>query len=89
MVTALPPTDEPAKLRLELKLCPTCDREDAMQEAWLASLEGRRPARAVNTFAQRERRYRQRVRASGCAQGLTAGRSRVVTSADLRVRRGR
>ncbi len=32
-----------------------------MQEAWLAKLEGRSPARAVNTFAQRERRHRQRM----------------------------
>jgi hypothetical protein len=36
------------------------DREDAVQEAWLAALEGRNPARAVNTFAQRERRHRRR-----------------------------
>jgi hypothetical protein len=89
MPSPLPLTDDPAKLRLELKLCPACDREDAMQEAWLASLEGRRPHRAVNTFAQRERRYRQRVRASGCAQRFGAGRGRVVAPADLRSSRAR
>ena len=49
-----------AKLALELRLCPRMDREDALQEAWLAALEGRNPARAVNTFAQRERRHRSR-----------------------------
>ena len=57
----LPRTDRPDRLKLELALCPSCDREDAMQEAWLAKLEGRSPARAVNTFAQRERRHRQRM----------------------------
>jgi hypothetical protein len=63
VITALPPTaDAPAaaKLRLELRLTPTVDREDAAQEAWLAHLEGRSPARAVNTFSQRERRHRKR-----------------------------
>jgi hypothetical protein len=53
------------KLRLELRLTPTVDREDAAQEAWLAHLQGRNPARAVNTFAQRERRHRRRQRAAG------------------------
>jgi hypothetical protein len=53
------------KLRLELRLTPTVDREDAAQEAWLAHLQGRNPARAVNTFAQRERRHRRRQRAVG------------------------
>ena len=55
-----PPAPRPDKLDLELRLCPARDREDAMQEAWLAALEGRNPARAVNTFAQRERRHRRR-----------------------------
>ncbi len=61
MPSLLPQTDRPDRLKLELALCPSCDREDAMQEAWLAKLEGRSPARAVNTFAQRERRHRQRM----------------------------
>ncbi len=55
-----PPAPRPDKLDLELRLCPSRDREDALQEAWLAALEGRNPARAVNTFAQRERRHRKR-----------------------------
>jgi len=66
-----PPAPRPDKLDLELRLCPARDREDAMQEAWLAALEGRNPARAVNTFAQRERRHRRRE----AALGLDAGRS--------------
>jgi hypothetical protein len=35
-------------------------REDALQEAWVAFLSGRDPARAVNTYARRERRRRMR-----------------------------
>ncbi|MFM1881648.1 MAG: hypothetical protein RJA05_57 [Planctomycetota bacterium] len=67
----LPNTPLAAKLALELRLCPGIDREDALQEAWLAALEGRNPARAVNTFAQRERRHRRRE----AALGVDAGRS--------------
>ena len=62
----LPETPFAAKLALELRLCPGMDREDAVQEAWLAALEGRNPARAVNTFAQRERRYRKRETVFDC-----------------------
>lgn len=62
----LPATPFAAKLALELRLCPGMDREDAVQEAWLAALEGRNPARAVNTFAQRERRHRRREPAIAC-----------------------
>ena len=50
------------RLSLELRLVREPDRADAEQEAWVARLEGRNPATAVNTFAQRERRYRKRVR---------------------------
>ena len=67
----LPNTPFAAKLALELRLCPGIDREDAVQEAWLAALEGRNPARAVNTFAQRERRHRRRE----TALGVDAGRA--------------
>lgn len=49
------------RLALELRLVVEWDREDAVQEAWLALLEGRDPARAVNTFARRERRHRRRM----------------------------
>jgi hypothetical protein len=64
------------KLTLELRLTPGVDREDAAQEAWLAHLTGRNPARAVNTFAQRERRHRKRQRAVG-------GRAEVLGAREL------
>ena len=57
----LPPVTNAAKLSLELRLVPRPVREDAVQEAWLAFLSGHDPARAVNTFAQRERRLRRRL----------------------------
>ncbi len=56
-----PPLRDDRRLALELRLVVWLDREDAVQEAWLAHLEGRNPARAVNTFAQRERRHRRRM----------------------------
>ncbi len=56
-----PPLRDDRRLALELRLVVWPDREDAVQEAWLAHLEGRNPARAVNTFAQRERRHRRRM----------------------------
>lgn len=59
------------KLSLELRLTPRADRDDAAQEAWLAKLEGRNPARAVATYAQRERRRRMRER-SATECGLAA-----------------
>jgi hypothetical protein len=59
--SVLPPLREHRKLRLELRLVVWMDRDDAVQEAWLAHLEGRNAARAVNTFARRERRHRQRM----------------------------
>ena len=58
--TTLPPVTGSAKLNLELRLVPHPHREDAIQEAWLAFLSGRDPARAVNTFSRRERRLRRR-----------------------------
>ncbi|MBX3751879.1 MAG: hypothetical protein KF897_17510, partial [Opitutaceae bacterium] len=58
------------------RLTPGVDREDATQEAWLAHLQGRNPARAVNTFAQRERRHRKRQRAVG-------GRAEVLGAREL------
>ncbi len=60
MNTTLPPVCGAAKLNLELRLVPRPYREDAVQEAWLAFLSGRDPARAVNTFSRRERRHRRR-----------------------------
>ena len=57
----LPPAGNRGQLIYELRFVAQIDREDAIQEAWLAFLEGRNPARAVNTFAQRERRRRQKL----------------------------
>jgi len=59
--SVMPSLRDDRKLALELRLVVEPDREDAVQEAWLAHLEGRSPARAVNTFAQRERRRRRRT----------------------------
>ena len=39
---------------------PARHREDAMQEAWLAHLEGRDPARAADTYRKRELRHERR-----------------------------
>jgi len=60
MNTLLPPIRDTNRLNLELRLTPGACREDAIQEAWLAHLERRDPATAVNTYARRERRHRQR-----------------------------
>ncbi len=59
--SVLPPLQDHRKLALELRLVVRTDRDDAVQEAWVAHLEGRNPARAVNTYARRERRHRQRM----------------------------
>jgi hypothetical protein len=61
MSGVLPPVLDDRKLALELRLVMVRDREDALQEAWLAYLEGRSPIRAVNTYARRENRWRQRM----------------------------
>jgi len=60
MNTTLPPVRSADQLGLELRLVPHTERDDAVQEAWLAFLSGRDPARAVNTFSRRERRLRRR-----------------------------
>tara|TARA_B100001094_G_C18076205_1_gene742739 strand:- start:465 stop:743 length:279 start_codon:yes stop_codon:yes gene_type:complete len=56
----LPPVEDSRRLALELRLTPRHLKEDALQEAWLAHLDGRDPARAVNTFVVREKRHRKR-----------------------------
>ena len=85
MPSPLPQTDRPDRLKLELALCPSCDREDAVQEAWLAKLEGRSPARAVNTFAQRERRHRQRMTPMSVALGRIGNSDPAPDDEDLAV----
>jgi hypothetical protein len=61
MAQELPTLPDSGPLLTELRFVNPKDREDAVQEAWLAHLEGRNPARAVATFAQRLRRDRQRT----------------------------
>jgi hypothetical protein len=61
MKMKLPPVPYNVPLLTELRFVNLKDRADAIQEAWLAHLEGRDPARAVATFAQRLRRNRQRT----------------------------
>ncbi len=61
MNATLPPVCTVDRLSLELRLVPHAYREDAVQEAWLAFLSGHDPARAVNTYARRERRLRRRM----------------------------
>ncbi|HMN97418.1 MAG TPA: hypothetical protein PKC43_06320 [Phycisphaerales bacterium] len=56
----LPPVSDLRRLRLELRLVPASHREDAMQVAWIAYLEGRDPAVAVNSWWAAERRRRRR-----------------------------
>lgn len=70
MTTTLPPTTEIRRLRLELRLAPHRMRDDALQEAWVAFLSGRDPARAVNTYARRERRRRMRWLPLQIADGM-------------------
>jgi len=68
MTRQLPPTADASHLALELRLVRASDKDDALQEAWVAHLEGRNPARAVNTFAQRELRRRRREMAKSDMQ---------------------
>ena len=66
----LPTLLDSAALQTELRFVNPKDRDDAIQEAWLAHLEGRDPARAVATFAQRLRRDRQRTLVSSAVTEL-------------------
>jgi len=49
-----------ALLKRELSLCAPSQREDAVNEAWVAHLEGRSVVQAVNTFRKREEKYASR-----------------------------
>ena len=49
-----------AALRLVLSATPERHREDAIQEAWVAYLEGRDAARAANRYQMNELRYERR-----------------------------
>jgi hypothetical protein len=68
MSRALPPVCDPVRLKAELARVPTGAREDAVQESWVAFLDGRDPVRAVGAFAHLERRRRQ-LNLSSCLAG--------------------
>lgn len=58
----LPPCRDADRLRLVLRMVPGPLREEAVQIAWLAHLEGEDPARTVDTWREAERRRRRRER---------------------------
>jgi len=60
MTHVLPPTCDAGRLQAELQCLPKADRDDAVQESWLAYLAGLDPVRALKGFARRERRWRRR-----------------------------
>jgi hypothetical protein len=60
MALPLPPIKNAEKLAREIELVCEQDRDDAIQEAWLAHAEGRDPIQAVKTYAVREYRLRER-----------------------------
>jgi hypothetical protein len=70
MPLPLPIVPKTGPLLTELRFVKPQDRDDAVQEAWLAHLEGRNPARAVATYAQRLRRDRQRTVVSSAVTDL-------------------
>jgi len=50
----------PGLSKEQLERIPPRFREDAIQEAWVAHLEGRKPWAAVVTFLKREKRHEER-----------------------------
>lgn len=56
-----------SRLLIELALVSPGDRDDAMQEAWLAKLSGRSQTSAVRSFRRREARHRSRDLEGGAA----------------------
>jgi len=61
-IALLPPCNFKRAWRLIRRTHPS-DKEDAMQEAWLAHLQGDDPCRGIDRFRDKERR-RQKRRAS-------------------------
>jgi hypothetical protein len=66
----LPPVSDINKLHAELALVSRKDREDAMQESWVAHLSGEDAIQAVKTYAVREMRYRKRNRNHGMVHDI-------------------
>jgi hypothetical protein len=60
MVSPLPPFANPEVLSAALSRVPVGLREDAIQEAWVAHLEGGDPLDAIQRFDTRERRHKKR-----------------------------
>jgi hypothetical protein len=60
MTTTFPPVKDVAKLRREWQLVPSRFREDALQEAWVAHLEGRSAIAAMHNYTKRERKHERR-----------------------------
>jgi len=56
----LPPTQNPARLLAEINMVPLADREDVIQEAWVAYLSGQDPLVAVWRVEKRRKRHRAR-----------------------------
>ncbi len=44
-----------------IERCRPQDRDDAIQEAWVAYLDGKNPMLAINRFRKREAMYRQKI----------------------------
>ena len=55
---------ETRALERALALVPARHREDVLQEAWLAHLEGRNPQSAIRAYVRSETRHEERERAS-------------------------
>lgn len=56
----LPPVKNLDRLKRVLQLVPDQERDDAINEAWIAHLDDRDPVQAVDTYRVRESRHRQR-----------------------------
>jgi hypothetical protein len=59
-MNTLPPCDNIDRLRWEISRLRGSHQDDALQEAWLAHLEGRNPISAAKVYANRLRRERAR-----------------------------
>jgi hypothetical protein len=57
-----PPVENVDQLKAELSTIPVRHRDDAVQEAWVAHLEGRDPLQAMHTWSLKEKRAEKRAR---------------------------
>jgi hypothetical protein len=56
-----PPSAKPEAWMAELSTISKRHRDDAVQEAWVAHLEGRNPIQAMSTWSWREKRRERRA----------------------------